>query len=102
MTKDETKRFRLLEEENRRLKQLGHEPTDVDYLLMSHLHLDHAGRRSSGRTPTQGPVQQGEHDGDGARGEAFSSCARTGPQGAQASLTRDLGDERVRVPARFG
>lgn len=27
-----------------RLKQLGYEPNDIDYLLLSHLHFDHAGQ----------------------------------------------------------
>lgn len=45
-------RHRLLEN----LKALGHEPDSIDYVILSHLHFDHAG----GLLPTYADMEQGQ------------------------------------------
>lgn len=48
-----------------RLVQLGYEPDDIDFLVLSHLHADHAGQADlwNGAVHTKAVCSKAEHDG---------------------------------------
>ncbi len=79
-----------------RLKQLGHEPNDIDYLLLSHLHFDHAGQAELWKDATHTKVLCSKDEYDGAFSyEGYSLGAHVKKDYESLTLETVEGDTEV-------